>query len=193
MNKLPYFLALTLALAVIFLARFPAFWLPIPTLFADRFDAQQMEMQADHYRGLGPPLDVPTQAHRLLVPYLLAHTPGVNYQERWLKLCTMAVVVIGVAGWYIGLAFSKDWRVAALSASVILAGVGWFIGLLPWHIDTMVAALEFACLACVLWRKWWAVAILLCLGMACKETFVFFTVAVFIWLLITKYKEWRYA
>jgi len=191
-SKVPYFIALALAVVVILLSRYPPFWLPIPTLFQDRFDAQQMELQADYYRGLGPPLDIPTQAHRLVVPYLLAHVPGVDYQEKWWKIVIVSLLAVGISAWYIGMAFRPgDWRVGALSASVILSGVGWYIGLLPWHIDTVVAALEFACLAAILWRKWWAVAILLCIGMATKETFVFFTLGVFIWLLIMKYQEWR--
>jgi len=189
MNKLPYILALVLAVVVTILAAYPPFWLPIPTRFRDRYDAQQMETQADYYRGLGPKLNIPTQAHRLLVPYLLAHTPGATYQERWTRLALISVVTIGVAGWYIGLAFQKDWRVAALSASVCVSSMGWFIGILPWHIDTVVAALEFACVAALLWRRWWLVAILLCLGMATKETFVFFTAGVFIWLLIAEYQK----
>jgi len=191
MSKLPYILALIVAISVILLSRYPPFWQQHPTLYEHRYDAQHTEMMSDYFEGLAPKPEVPTQVHRVLTGWLLSQIPGPDFKERWIKLTVLCLLIIGVSGWFIGLAFRNDWRVGALMASMSLASMGWFIGLLPWHKDTVVGALEFACLACILRRKWWAVVILLCLGMLAKETFMFYTLGVFVWLLITQYREWR--
>jgi len=191
MDKILYTTALILGIIAILLSRYPPFWQQHPTLFEHRYDAIHTELMSDYFQNLGPKPDVPTQVHRIFTAWLLAHIPGIDYRERWFKLTVICLITIGVSAWYIGLAFRNDWRVGALMASVSMATMGWFIGLLPWHKDTVVGALEFACLACILHRRWWAVAILLCLGMLTKETFVFYTIGVFAWLLIIKYQEWR--
>ena len=191
MPKFCYYLALIISIAVIILSRFPPFWHQQPVLFEHRYDAQHTELMADYFQHKGKKPDVPTQVHRVFTAWLLAHIPGRDFKERWTELTILCFLIIGVSSWYIGLAFRNDWRAGALMASVSMASMGWFIGILPWHKDTVVAALEFLGLACLLHRRWWCLAIVLCLGMLTKETFVFYGLGVFTWLLIIKYREWK--